>query len=539
VTGPDAKTDATITAVIDLADLRKQTDEVRAELLRLRRAVIDTKISLGTVHASDHLREANGKLVIATLQAQLDSEIATRTLGEVTKANETDALTGLPNRLVLFERLFQASAETKLRGRRLAVLFIDLNGFKQINDTRGHAAGDEVLKQAAQCLVASTRPTDTVSRYGGDEFLVLLTDISRGDAAIAAGRVVEALTFPVHVGEVELWLTASVGISIYPDDAEDAKSLVDRADTAMYRAKRRGQGDGGYAFYVEETVNIGDLRTGVDLTLKRAPEIDLAAMTPPRYLDLKEANEQLVIAAIGAQELRAAAEKVIVRQNEFLAVIAHELRSPLSPILAAAQSLVQAGTSEQVMSRVRGIIERQVAHMSRLVTDLLDMSRVTTGRFRLDCRIVELNDVVDLAIDTCRHLISTRFQELSVRRPPFELKINGDVARLTQVLVNLMDNASKYTPEGGAINLAMEVDKASVVLTLTDTGIGITPEALPHVFEPFLQDAHAIAYNDAGLGIGLTVVRELVVAHGGSVVAQSAGSGRGSCFVVTLPLAHL
>ena len=539
MTGPDAKTDATITAVIDLADLRKQTDEVRAELLRLRRAVIDTKISLGTVHASDHLREANGKLVIATLQAQLDSEIATRTLGEVTKANETDALTGLPNRLVLFERLFQASAETKLRGRRLAVLFIDLNGFKQINDTRGHAAGDEVLKQAAQCLVASTRPTDTVSRYGGDEFLVLLTDISRGDAAIAAGRVVEALTFPVHVGEVELWLTASVGISIYPDDAEDAKSLVDRADTAMYRAKRRGQGDGGYAFYVEETVNIGDLRTGVDLTLKRAPEIDLAAMTPPRYLDLKEANEQLVIAAIGAQELRAAAEKVIVRQNEFLAVIAHELRSPLSPILAAAQSLVQAGTSEQVMSRVRGIIERQVAHMSRLVTDLLDMSRVTTGRFRLDCRIVELNDVVDLAIDTCRHLISTRFQELSVRRPPCELKINGDVARLTQVLVNLMDNASKYTPEGGAINLAMEVDKASVVLTLTDTGIGITPEALPHVFEPFLQDAHAIAYNDAGLGIGLTVVRELVVAHGGSVVAQSAGSGRGSCFVVTLPLAHL
>jgi diguanylate cyclase len=370
VTGPDAKTDATITAVIDLAVLRKQADEVRAELLRLRRAVIDTKISLGTVHASDHLREANGKLVIATLQAQLDSEIATRTLDEVTKANETDALTGLPNRLVLFERLFEASVETKRRGRRLAVLFIDLNGFKQVNDTRGHAVGDEVLKQAAQCLVASTRATDTVSRYGGDEFLVLLTDISRGDAAIAAGRVVEALTFPVHVGEVELWLTASVGISIYPDDAEDAKSLVDRADAAMYRAKRRGQGDGGYAFYVEEAVNIGDLPAGVDLTLKRAPDIALAAMTPPRYLDLKEANEQLVIAAIGAQEMRAAAEKVIVRQNEFLAVIAHELRSPLSVILAAAQSLGKPETSEQLVSHMQGIIEGQVAHMSRLVNDL-------------------------------------------------------------------------------------------------------------------------------------------------------------------------
>ena len=116
---------------------------------------------------------------------------------------------------------------------------------------------------------------------------------------------------------------------------------------------------------------------------------------------------------------------------------------------------------------------------------------------------------------------------------------DGDVARLTQVFINLMDNASKYTPEGGAINLVVEVDGTAVVLTLSDTGIGITAEALPHVFEPFLQDGHAIAFNDAGLGIGLTVVRELVIAHGGSVIARSAGSGLGSCFVVTFPLAHL
>ena len=119
MTGPDAKTNATITAVIELADLRKQADEVRAELLRLRRAVFDAKINLGTLHASDHLREANGKLVIATLQAQTDSETAARTLGEISRANEIDALTGLPNRVVLFERLFQASADTKRHGRQL------------------------------------------------------------------------------------------------------------------------------------------------------------------------------------------------------------------------------------------------------------------------------------------------------------------------------------------------------------------------------------------------------------------------------------
>jgi len=540
VTGPDEKTnEATIAAAIELANLRKQADELRAELLRLRRAVDDARASLGTLHASDHLREANGKLVVATLQAQSDSHTATRTLDEVSRANETDALTGLPNRAVLFQKLNEASAETKLHGRRLAVLFIDLNGFKQVNDTRGHAVGDQVLKRAALSLVASTRTTDIVSRYGGDEFLVLLNDISRSDAAIAAGRVVEALTFPVRIGEDELWLTASVGISIYPDDAEDVESLVDRADAAMYRAKRRAQGNGGYAFHVEGVTANDQPGPPVDLTLKRAAEFDLVAMGPVRYLDLKEANEQLVIAAIGAQDLLATAQKALTRQNEFLAVVAHELRGPLSPILAAAQSLGQNDTNEPQAQKVRAIIERQVDHMSRLVNDLLDLSRVTTGRFQLKRQTIDLNSVVNVAVDNCRHLVSARSQQLTVCGPSDELNIDGDSARLTQVLINLLDNASKYTPEGGAIRLAMEIDGPSVVLTLSDTGIGITADALPHVFEPFLQDAHAVAFNDAGLGIGLTVVRELVVAHGGSVNAHSAGSGSGSCFVVKLPLARL
>lgn len=526
-------------AAVELADLRKRAGEVRAELLQLRHAVSDAKASLGTFHASSDLREANEKLVIATLQAQSDFESATRTLHEISRANETDGLTGLPNRVALLDRLIRASAEAKIHGWRLAVLFVDLNGFKAVNDTRGHAVGDQVLKQAALALIATIRATDTVSRYGGDEFLVLLTDTSRSDAAIAAGRVIEALTFPVRVEEDELWLTASVGISIYPDDADDVESLVDRADAAMYDAKRRGQGNGGYAFHVEEGANIDEQRSRVALTLKRASEYDLAMTQPARYLDLREANEQLVIAAIGAQELRFAAEKALARQKEFLAVVAHELRTPLSPILAAAQLLGQAGTNEPSAPRVRAIIERQVGHMSRLVHDLLDMSRVTSGRFKLNRRVIDLNGAIDVAIDNCRHRVSDRAQELAVHRPSCDLMIDGDLVRLTQVLINLLDNASKYTPEGGTINLLVEIDGPSVVLTLSDTGIGITAEALPHVFEPFLQEAHAVTFNDAGLGIGLTVVRELVLAHGGSVVAQSAGSGLGSCFVITLPLAPL
>jgi diguanylate cyclase len=176
--------------------------------------------------------------------------------------------------------------------------------------------------------------------------------------------------------------------------------------------------------------------------------------------------------------------------------------------------------------------------MSRLLNDLLDLSRVTTGKFTLERQIVEMSDLVSDAIETCRHSVDARSQRLSVHKPSCALEVNGDPARLTQIFVNLVDNASKYTPDNGEINLVIEVVDDAIVLTLSDTGIGITAGALPDVFEPFVQDAQAIAFNDAGLGIGLTVVRELVEAHSGTVIARSAGSGLGSQFVVTLPLAR-
>lgn len=539
MTEPEVRGPGAISAAdAELASLRRQADDLRAELLALRQAVAEAERRLGSLQATDYLQEANEKLVIAALRAQSESETSARAFDEVSKSHDIDALTGLPNRNVFFDRLARASAETKANGQRLAVLFIDLNGFKQVNDTRGHAVGDHVLKQAAQRLVALARVTDTVSRWGGDEFLVLLTDISPGAAAIAASRIVEGLTFPVHIGEDELWLTASVGGSIYPDDADDIQTLVDRADAAMYRAKRRGHGNGGYAFHNNDALAFDHPRAGTDLIMKRATEFELTTLHPARYLDLKEANEQLVIAAIGEQELRAAAEQALRKQHEFVAVVAHELRNPLSPILAAAQSLGRTGTNGSPAPRAQAIIERQVAQMSRLVNDLLDMSRLTTGRFTLEKEHVDLTGIVEMAIENCRHLVNARAQELTVSKPQSTLNVNGDAARLAQALSNLLDNASKYTPNGGAIDLEVKVDDPSVVITLSDTGIGITAEALPHVFEPFLQDTHAIAFNDVGLGIGLTVVRELITAHGGTVTAQSAGRGSGSCFVVTLPLAR-
>lgn len=539
MTGAEEKgKDGRTAAANELAELRRQAAQARAELSRLHADIASAKNSLGSLYAARHLREVNQNLVIAALKAQSDSDAATRTLDEVSKANGVDLLTGLPNRLALFNRLIDACAEARVRDQRLGLLFIDLNGFKQVNDMRGHTVGDQVLQQAAQRLVASTRASDTVSRYGGDEFLVLLNDISRSDAAIAAGRVVEALTFPVRVAGDELWLSASVGISIYPDDADNVATLVDRADAAMYRAKRRGEGSGGYAFHNEREPACDDPYGSSDLTLNRATTIEPGTMQPARYLDLREANEQLVTAAIGAQELCAAAEKTLFRQNEFVAVIAHELRNPLSPILAAAQSMGRTGTND-TSTKAQAIIERQIGHMSRLVNDLLDISRMTTGRFKLERQLIDFGSVIDAVIDNCRHLMDTRSQTFKVCSTPTEIKVDGDAGRLAQALSNLMDNASKYTPEGGTIKLKVEVDGSTVVVTVSDTGIGITAEALPHVFEPFIQDAHAMVFNHAGLGIGLTVVRELIVAHKGSVTAQSAGRDLGSQFVVTLPLAHL
>jgi len=250
--------------------------------------------------------------------------------------------------------------------------------------------------------------------------------------------------------------------------------------------------------------------------------------------ELQEANEQLVLAALSAQQLLAAAEVARLQQTELLALVAHELRNPLTPIRTAAALMGRVKSEE--LPRVQAMIERQVAHMARLVSDLLDISRVNTGKLRIEPRLVEMAKVIDEAIDSCRPAMDMRLQHFRVAVPSCALEVHGDPVRLAQVVSNLLDNASKYTPNEGDIKLLVEVVGETIVMTVSDSGIGITAEALPNVFDPFMQDPRAIGFNGIGLGIGLTVARELVEAHGGTVVATSAGSGLGSIFTVTLPL---
>lgn len=527
---PRDKDSALTEAERKLAQLRQQAEQARVTLARLHRDVAEAESRLDG-NQSARLIEANERLVLAALRARSDAEAASRAVDELARSVEFDALTALPNRTRLLDRFASAIAFAKRHGTRMALLFLDLDNFKQINDTLGHAIGDEVLRLTAHRLASLVRDEDTISRYGGDEFVILLAEISQpSDAVLVANKLIAALGSPCRVGEHVFRLTASIGICIYPDDGDDAHTLIERADAAMYCAKR--QGFGSSLFHGEEPAGQAPALTSLQPPFIHHEQA--SSEYERHYMQLREANGELVLAALDAQELQAAAERAQRQQKEFLAVVAHELRNPLTPIRIAAEMLGLARPEE--IPRYQAIIENEVEHMVRLVSDLVDMSRVNTGKLRIECRRVDLADIIDEAVAACRPAMDTRLQHFSVQVPACAIELNADPVRLAQVLRNLLDNASKYTPNGGEVGLSVVLADDTVVMSVSDSGIGITAGALTEVFEPFVQDKHAIGFNGVGLGIGLTVVRELVDAHGGQVVASSPGTGLGSKFVVTLPL---
>jgi PAS domain S-box-containing protein len=231
-----------------------------------------------------------------------------------------------------------------------------------------------------------------------------------------------------------------------------------------------------------------------------------------------------------------ALQEVNQRKDEFLAMLAHELRNPLTPIRNAGQILRLYAKGHPRLEWVRAVIERQSRHLTRLVDDLLDVSRIVRGQIAFEKSVVELNEVVHHALETSRHLLRERRQELTVSLPSESLRIDADLTRLAQVLANLLINAAKYTPEGGSIWLEAERHDEEIVLRVRDTGVGIASSLLPRVFDLFTQGARTLDRAQGGLGIGLTLVKRIVEMHGGTVEARSAGPGAGSEFIVRLPL---
>ncbi|MBA3774768.1 MAG: response regulator [Ramlibacter sp.] len=223
------------------------------------------------------------------------------------------------------------------------------------------------------------------------------------------------------------------------------------------------------------------------------------------------------------------------RKDEFLAMLAHELRNPLAPIATASALLGQAGDRPEIVSRASQIIDRQVRHMTELVDDLLDVSRVTQGLIQIERNEVEMKGVVHSALEQARPSIEGRGHTLNLRLPESDIWVSGDRTRLVQALVNLLNNAAKYTPSGGSVTVSLETDDQSVLLRVRDNGSGIEARLLPHIFELFVQAERAPDRSQGGLGIGLALVKALVELHGGQVHATSGGDSQGSEFVIGLP----
>ena len=232
-----------------------------------------------------------------------------------------------------------------------------------------------------------------------------------------------------------------------------------------------------------------------------------------------------------------AAEAANRAKDEFLAMLGHELRNPLAPILTALHLMKLRG--EQASLRERTIIERQVSHLARLVDDLLDVSRIARGKVELKWETVELSEIVARAIEVASPLLEERTHQLSIEISRTGLPLRGDAGRLVQVVSNLLTNAAKYTPPNGRIVVTGASDAEQVVLRVKDSGVGMTPEIMKHAFDLFSQGHQTIERAHGGLGLGLTIVKSLVERHGGTVTADSAGTDRGSEFVVRLPRAQL
>jgi two-component system, chemotaxis family, CheB/CheR fusion protein len=230
-------------------------------------------------------------------------------------------------------------------------------------------------------------------------------------------------------------------------------------------------------------------------------------------------------------------EKGARRREEFLAMLAHELRGPLAPIRNAFEIWRRGDASATAEQEAQGIMDRQLEKQARLVDDLLDISRITRGDIALQKEPIDLAHTVRRAVEGTRNQLDSRQHELTVTLPADIVMVEGDAARLEQVISNLLTNAAKYTEPKGRIALTLERQGEEAVVAVVDNGIGIAPELLPKVFDPFVQAKRSLDRSEGGLGIGLTLVRRLVELHRGRVEAKSGGLLHGSEFVVHLPLA--
>ena len=386
----------------------------------------------------------------------------------------------------------------------------------------------EVAERIAECILPLFQAQSSVVR-------LLLPDGSLACVAIA-GKWLEnfkpGYILPPGVG--------LVGRAVIERRALWTRDILDEPSVVLTPEFRRGLAGAGHHAVLAVPLQvkgeiIGAVSTAhAEIRTFSQAEIDLLqAFADQAALAMR--NVQLFARE---QTARAEAEAANHAKDQFLALLAHELRNPLAPIVTSAALLRRPGIPATVVEHSAGIVERQARSLARLLDDLLDVSRITRDRIDLRWVVLSIADAVERALEATRPLVDERRHVVSVTMPERPLYVEADPARLEQIIVNVLNNAAKYTPPDGHISVVVAQEGDEVVLRVSDTGIGIPEDMLSRIFDLFVQGDQSLAHTSGGLGIGLTLVHRLVKLHHGRVEAHSVGPGRGSQFTVALPLSR-
>lgn len=405
---------------------------------------------------------------------------------------------------------------------------------------------ESVLGDLNQNLVSARSGVEALEKLMREEFAVVLLDVSMPDMdGFEAARLIHEhprfertpiiFVTGVHMSELDRLKGYKVGAVDYvsiPVVPEILRSKV-AVLVELYCKRRELIVLNRHLAEANERLS----QANVALQEEKTRELEtLNSSLQQANLEMERTNLKLQGEVVERARIEQALKEADRQKDEFLAMLAHELRNPLAPIGNAVHLMKMKALADPQLKQSRDIIERQLGQLTRLVDDLLDVSRITRGKINLARERLELGELVGRAVETVAPTIEARGHELTVEMPERSLAIYGDPMRLTQVLGNVLGNAAKYTEAGGRIELSARRRNRDVEIAVRDSGIGIAPEVLPRIFDLFTQLDHRMGRPQSGLGIGLALVRRLVEMHGGTVSASSAGAGRGSEFVIRLPI---
>jgi signal transduction histidine kinase len=345
--------------------------------------------------------------------------------------------------------------------------------------------------------------------------------------------------------DIELRDHAAIMLDFIADDLMSSQSIEQQIEKSHGRKRRREDDSGedhGLArlhskFTIEQLFSeYRALRSSV-LRLWGKAHPKPGSTEVEDIVRFNEAIDQLLASSVNvfAHAERKALEDEENQRNQFLAMLGHELRNPLAPIGLASTVLENANGNEKIIRNTSNVIKRQVAHMASLVDDLLDVSRVTQGRITFNVETLDLQEILDNAVEQVAPKIQARGHQFNMTGPLHPAVLQGDKKRLVQVVTNLLTNAAKYTHDGGRIDLRSKVEDNKVVISVEDNGVGMTSQFMKRAFDSFAQVEQTSDRTTGGLGLGLALVKSLVEMHCGTVACSSAGLGKGSCFIVELP----